>query len=221
MKTNRLSYVVLLTICGAMMLANRAMAVPMVSDANLLSGLAATASNVNVSGFFDDGSGTVDYGPQNATNGTGGGAGKDFVFPQGNAEQLVALTGFNSALGFVRVWSSSDLAPSHITIYSSTTSQTSLSSSNYSLIVPTTTPVWTAGTGASAGLEYITFPVTAAAGTQSLLFDFGTTNSGNPQIPGFVRIAELQALPTPEPASLVLSGLGAIGLLAVVRRRRA
>ena len=114
------------------------------------------------------------------------------------------------------------MAPSVISIYSSTSSTTSIIAAGYgAAIASTTSPAWIAGTGASAGLEYADFKVATPAGTQSLLFDFGATNSGNPQYAGFVRVAELQAYPTPEPSSIVLWGLGVAASLFAYRRRKA
>jgi hypothetical protein len=219
-----------LAIIGLTCFFDTARAAPMVTDTNLLSGLAANPANVGVSSYFNDGSaanaygpGAADYGPQNSTNGAGGGAGagNDFVFAQGDSDERLAITGFNSRVSDIRVWTASDLAPSQITIYSSTTSETSINSANYSSLLSTVVgPAWIAGTGASMGLEYADFQVSAPAGTQSLLFDFGATNSGNPQIPGFVRVAEVQAFaPVPEPSTIVaLCGLAAMGLFLFARR---
>src|ERR1700722_17308504 len=106
----------MLAILGFTCTSSSASAAPMVSDPNLLSGLAANPANINVSSIFD----ATNYAPQFATNGTGNGAGKDFVFAMNDPDERLAITGFRAQLTDIRVWTASDLAPSQITIYDST-----------------------------------------------------------------------------------------------------
>lgn len=186
-----------------------AMAAPMISDPNLLSGLAAIPGDAASSSVFN-----ASYDLPFATNGIGGGPGADFVFDPNDSDQRLAITGFNSAIVDVRIWSG-DLRPNQVTIESSTTSKISLTAADYeTTLVPLTSLV--GQFNPPSGQGYVDFAVSAPAGTKSIFFDFGAGQDTTPS-PGFDRISEVQAF-APEPASLGLLGLGGLSLLA--RRRR-
>src|SRR5688572_18347271 len=105
----------ILAACLITLLVDRATAAAY-SDPNLLSGLLPTVS----SEFAPD------YTKDNATDGAGGGAGagNDFVFASGDAVQNIAIGGFDSGVGLIRLFFG-DLQPTQVAIYSSLAIQTS------------------------------------------------------------------------------------------------
>jgi hypothetical protein len=144
--------------------------------------------------------------------------------------QRVALTGFNSSIGEIWLYTLiSDAArvPASVTIWSSTTSTVSLSTLSYSLLL-NNHPLGLAAfsnvpTVVDPGAGNVTYPfaryakisVNAPSGTQSLMFDFleGATGGNG------ARIQEIQAFAAvPEPSSLLILGLSA-GVAIVGRRR--
>ena len=201
-----------------------------ISEPNLVSGLAANLANTGYSSFFATTSATTVYGPNsaaygplNATNGSGGGAGLDFVFAGNDSNQRLALTGFNDQVGLVRIWSS-DLRPLQVTIRSSTSSTNSITAGSYeTLLTPTTSLAgsWITTGTAPDGLVYRDFIYNSpVAGTRSIYFGFGAGNDTTGST-GFARISEVQVFAVPEPGSLALFGIGALGVLGLLRRRGA
>jgi hypothetical protein len=187
---------------------------PAVGDSNLLSGLGSISGNVAYSSQH-----ALDptIGPANLTDGLGGNYNSVFSF-EANTEQSIAITGFDSTLGVIRIWSvPGGSAPLSVTIYGSTNSTTSLNSADYALTLVGTTTLspWSPSTdGHSDYNQYKVFNVSAPAGTQSLLFDFGV--SGN-----YTAVAEFQAfaaIPEPSTWAMLLLGMGA--LVLGIRRRQ-
>jgi hypothetical protein len=145
------------------------------------------------------------------------------TFLDSDTNQRLSITGFNSALGKIRLFSGPEdtrRVPSSLTIYYSTQSTTSLTSSdsNYTganggVLVPTMSlsPASFDHPVAGSAASYLDLFVSAPAGTQTLLFDLGAaTDLGD-------RISEVQAFAVPEPSTLILLILGAFG---VSTRRR-
>lgn len=204
---------VLVTAFATLGLADRASAVPMVSDANLLSGLLP-----NVSSTFN-----ANYSADNSTDGEASGEQKDFVFDGGDSDQRMAFNGFTSGVSIVRVWST-DLRPLQLLLKSSATDQTSLNSADYETTLfsgPITQAMWSNQSGPSIVPSYLELLTYAPVGTKSLYLDFDSGNDTTSNA-GFSRIAEVQAFyisppPAPEPSSLVLAGLG---LVAISTRRK-
>jgi hypothetical protein len=143
------------------------------------------------------------------------------IFADGDPDQRVAITGFNSSIGDIRYFTSpSDPIrfPSTLTIYFSTSSTTSLNPANYTLLVPTTAlngAAFTPVPGSTAA--FLDFPVHAPVGTQSLLFDAGNANGLGD------RFSEVQAFAdTPEPSAAWLTAAGLLlSILGLARSRRA
>ncbi len=162
---------------------------PAVSDLNLLSGISAAGTLYEPNWL-----------PRTATDGKGGvtdGVQCDWVSPTWDGNPRLALWGIEGELQKIRIWGSGDLDPDEVEIRSST-----------SLIAPTTGAfaanladsyetvllemTSTAGAWIAAGMTgdqpwqmyYIEYLVSAPAGTQSLLFDFGDS--------GRTRIVEVQ-----------------------------
>jgi hypothetical protein len=148
------------------------------------------------------------------------------LFNQGDTDQRISIQGFNSALTDIRLFGlirsqDPNRSLNQMTVYSSTTSQTSLNSTNYTLLVPTITFSGSFfpsdATGATPGSVagslggYVDFAVNAPAGTQSLLFDFGSSTHAS--IDTGDRVGEIQAFNVvPEPTSICLMGIGMLVL---------
>src|ERR1700712_5346018 len=109
------------------------------------------------------------------------------VFADGDANQRIAVTGFDSSIGRLRFYSSSSdpvRYPSTLTVYYSTLSTTSINEtssaytgSNGGILLATislASIVLTPVSGATAG--YVDFSVNAPAGTQTLLLDIGSAH---------------------------------------------
>ncbi len=141
------------------------------------------------------------------------------IFADTDTDQRVAITGFNSKIADIRFFTSPTdpgRFPSSLTIYSSSSSTTSLNSSNYTILVPTIALNGSAFTPvAGSTAAYIDLFVNAPVGTQSLLFDIGNANGEGD------RISEAQAFATvPEPSSLWLMPAGLL-LFAMLRLGKA
>ena len=146
------------------------------------------------------------------------------TFLDSDTNQRLAITGFNSPLREIRLFSDpvdGGRLPPLLTIYYSTLSTTSLTSSdsNYTgsnggLLVPTMSlsPASFDHPVAGANSAYLDLFVNAPAGTQTLLFEFGAaTDLGD-------RIAEVQAFAVPEPESLAALAMVA-GVFVLCFRR--
>ena len=147
------------------------------------------------------------------------------VFLDTDTDQELAITGFDSALTDIRFFTAPGDArrfPASITVYYSTQSTLSLDDAgipytgvNGGLLQAklnlTSTP-FTSVPGSTNG--YIDLSVNAPAGTQTLLFDFGTANGTGD------RVGEIQAFDLPEPSSLLLLASLVPATLLFGRRRR-
>jgi hypothetical protein len=151
-------------------------------------------------------------------------------------QQLLAMTGFNSSIGEIWIYSLTNDAlrvPEFVTIKSSTSSTTSLSDLSYETSLVTNLqigqtyfthqPIVDVGQdpfyapSPTIGVRYAVIPVNAPAGTQSLYFDFGAGGSfgGNG-----ARIQEIQAFAAvPEPSSIAIV-CGALGTMLFSQRFR-
>jgi len=122
-----------------------------------------------------------------------------------DSDLRVSVSGFNSAVGTVRYWGDPYANPggnralNGVTVYSSTTSTTSLNTADYTLrgdfSIPVGTPApagWTLVPGAAA--SYFDVAISAPAGTKSLLLKFKNAGiAGN-----FANLfQEIQAFPPP------------------------
>src|SRR5262245_38841076 len=146
------------------------------------------------------------------------------TFLDDDTNQRLAITGFNSPLREIRLFSDpadTRRVPSSLTVYYSTLSTTSLmsSDSNYTganggLLVPTMalSPASFNHPIAGANSSYLDLFVNSPAGTQTLLFALGpTTDLGD-------RVSEVPAFAVPEPGSLAALTLG-VGLSMLCFRR--
>lgn len=172
-----------------------------ITDPNLLSGKSVVASSVLWS-----------FSAANAVDGTHVLHVFDDVPPLPAREsQQILVHGFNSDIGEIRIWSdpyANDRIINSVTIRSSTNNNTALTDTFETELVATMAPTFNS--------NLASFLVSAPAGTQSLRFDFGT--SGSSGSTAGVRVAELQAFPVPEPASIALLGL-AIPVLLRLRKK--
>lgn len=204
--------VVAIVVCGLTAAASIADAAAIsVTAPNLLRGGTAVASNrLN-----------ADYTDSKAIDGLS--EVSDWVGPAGAGNQILSVSGFNSAIETIRIWGNTDIPVYSVAISSSTTSQTSTSLASYETSLVTTTTYDSNMTGWThnadyvngSGDYYIDYNVNAQAGTKSLLFDF--SNIGD----RWVRIEEVQAFaPVPEPSSMVLAVLGIFGFAAYAWRKR-
>jgi hypothetical protein len=147
------------------------------------------------------------------------------VFLDTDTDERLAITGFDSALTDIRFFTSpGDAArfPSSITVYYSTQSTLSLDAAdtpyagvNGGLLQATvnlTSALFTSVPGSTNG--YIDLSVNAPAGTQTLLFNFGSANGTGD------RVGEMQAFDLPEPNSLLLLASLVPATLMFGRRRK-
>jgi hypothetical protein len=207
MRARQYFAMVLALVCGlTAMMAGNAVA-DLIGDPNLLSGKTATASTIYSWGNF----GWIQ--PGNVTDG----AYDEHVFLDGDSHQQLVISGFNSAVGEIRLWNYGDRIPSTVTIKSSTTNVTignwgsgwDTASSLFETAL-TSAPV---SVVQSSNAETI-IPVSAPAGTQSLYFDFGDSGGTG------MAIAEIQAIGVPEPSAIILLTCGLMGLLAYAWRAK-
>jgi hypothetical protein len=204
---------VLLAVCGfAMMAASGAEASITISDSNLLSGQSGDASS-----FYDASS----FPASAVTDGTLA----SFVFANGDSDQRLAVNDSDgSAISTLRIWydaSESYRVPAALTVYSSTTGQSlSLVKSNYETTAASLSSLTYNVLSNTQGGGYIDVGVHVAAGTKSLLLDFGDKDiTGNTY---GLWITEVQGFNTtvPEPSAIVLVTCGFIGMLAYAWRKR-
>jgi hypothetical protein len=185
---------VLSAIC-ALATANVASAGPSVADYNLFWGTGVSGVTATGSSWCGD-----TYMPPNAINGLSG-ADQDFVFAPGDGAQTLSISGFNSGVSSVRVWTGGDIPVNMVGIWGSTTATTSLNTADYSPLVNLTyidSGSKMAGWTATETGYYRDFNVNAPTGTQSVLLHFGAShgpgldpgNSGT----GFARVQEVQAM---------------------------
>jgi hypothetical protein len=157
---------------------------PSVTAPNLLSGKTATASSeystIHVASNAVDGL-TEDNGKTDWVSNAA----------EGDSNPRLAISGFNSPIRTIRIWTDDDIPIKSIGIRSSTRDQRSLAAADYetSLVEPTEytdLSDWTTlGVESVEGSYYHDFDVHAPAGTRSLLFDFGDK--------AWVRVQEAQA----------------------------
>ena len=146
------------------------------------------------------------------------------VFADNDANQRLAITGFNSSIGDIRFYTSpTDLVrfPASVTIYYSTLSTLSLdpasapyTGSSGGLLTPLTTLAGIRFTPVpNSTSAYTDLTVSAPVGTQTLLVSIGSANGLGD------RISEIQAFAVPEPGSLVLIAGSLFGLALRSRAR--
>lgn len=224
MATRSAVSVALLVVFSLAAMVGSVTATPLVSDDNLLLGLTPVVSSVFAGNAS---SGTFGY-PANLTNGAGGGPTGDFIFQVGDSQQRMVVTGFDSAVSLIRIWSGSDLFPGQVAIKSSTTAGLGLDGTFETelpgLAYNDSISAWTASGLGVDGMQmyYIDAAVNAPAGTQSLYLNFGGGRSSGPNAGwGASRVSEVQAFaPVPEPGTLALLATGLLGLLAYAWRKR-
>jgi hypothetical protein len=147
----------------------------------------------------------------------------DWVSSGGDSNPRLVVSGLDgtTAIGTIRLWSNTDIPVRSVTIWSSTTNQTSLTASSYEASLVTTKTYDNTLTGWThnpdypngTGDYYIDYAVNAPAGTQSVLVDFGSM--------GWVRVEEIQGFASvPEPATMILLVTGLFGMLAYAWRKR-
>jgi hypothetical protein len=174
-------------------------------------------------------------GPQNAVD--LGGAQLFFNDGQAGTDLTLSLTNFSdpSGIGTIRFYDTEEfeagrLAPS-VSIYTSTTVETSTSTADYTFLGTFTLPT-EANTTVSSGVSYLTASYSGTSNgnydyyddvtgldigssTKSILLDFGAPHGigdGFTEIQGFA--------PVPEPSPWALMGLGLLSLLAFGKFRK-
>jgi hypothetical protein len=147
----------------------------------------------------------------------------DWVSTVGAGTQILSVSGFDSAVGLIRLWSNTDIPVKSVAIRSSTNSIPSTNPGDYETSLVTTRTYDAALTGWTrnpnwenlSGDYYIDYAVSAPAGTRSLLFDF--TNTAN----AWVRVEEVQAYSAvPEPTTMGLVVTAMLGIVAYAWRKR-
>jgi hypothetical protein len=143
------------------------------------------------------------------------------TFLDGDTNQRLAITGFNSAVREIRLFSDpvdTRRLPPSLTIYYSTLSTTSLTSSdsnftgsNGGLLVPTMSlsPASFDHPIAGANAAYLDLFVNSPVGTRTLLFELGdAAGLGD-------RVSEVQAFAVPEPGTLALATVAGVSMLCI------
>jgi hypothetical protein len=184
---------------GAAMNEVQAFAVARIDDQNLLSGKPVTASSFYL--------GMPDFDPSHITDGTT----LAHVFDENDAQRLMAITGFDSSVGLIRVWRDGDRVPDTVTI-ASTTVADSINPTDYAALTSVT------GLRSMFNAEgYADIAVNAPAGTKGLGFIWGPGDNA----PG-ARLQEIQAFAAavPEPSTVVMLACGLVSFLAYAWRRR-
>jgi hypothetical protein len=185
---------------GAAMNEVQAFAAARIDDQNLLSGKPVTASSFYL--------GMPAFDPSHITDGTT----LAHVFDENDAQRSMAITGFDSSVGLIRVWRDGDRVPDTVTI-ASTTVADSINPSDYAALTSVT------GLRSMFNAEgYADIPVNAPAGTKGLGFLWGPGDNA----PG-ARLQEIQAFagaPVPEPSTVVMLACGLVSLLAYAWRKR-
>ena len=164
---------------------------------------------------------------------------KAFLFADTDLNPTVSISGFNSALTSIRFFDEpafqARTAPS-VTIYASSVNQTVLTPGSYTLVgtytlatsasdlyTTATSPADTSSNG-NGTISYDTVSgLNIAAGTKSVLFQFGLDPNGSGGGNFGSGFAEIQAFnkPVPEASSSISLGLMlALGGLVVVARKR-
>ena len=164
---------------------------------------------------------------------------KDFVFDDGQASQGLSISGFSSAITSLRFFDDGQFAartaPS-VTIYSSAVNQTSLLAADYTLVgtfalpvnasdhyMTLTNPADVSSNGTGTNSYDTLTGLNIAAGTKSVLFQFGADPNGSGGATFGNAFSEIQAFNNPVPEAPSSVGLGvmlALGGLAVVVRKR-
>jgi hypothetical protein len=204
--------------CLGMASVTQATVINVANPANFLAGATVTVATPGISGF-----GPFTGNPETIVDNLAAGTNQDddFIFNNGGANNIFSVSGFGAKGGLVDLRffiapEDPQRVPSSVAAYSSTANQTSVNVSDYTLLGSTPvsgpyTPYDPADTtGSHRG--YFNMLVNLPAATQSILIDFTASQTG-------VRIYELQAVPVPEPASIALCSIGALGLLVAARRK--
>ena len=222
MRSRQRLLVVLLAACGLSAMVGSAAATPLLSDANLLSGITPVAS----SNLVGDASAM--------TNGFNN-AWLDYIFADnenvdggGRANHLMVVNGITTAPGtgvnLINIWTGSPPSrdPETIEVRSSTSATATLADWGTATVLGSvTSPTWTVDATTWAYPDYpdyetyyTSFAVTPVAGTRSLFFGMRSASNAG------VEIQEVQAFSgaLPEPSTLVLLGCGLLSLLAYAWR---
>lgn len=133
-----------------------------------------------------------------------------FAFADWDTNRTMAITGFDSSVGLIRVWKGEDRIPDTVTI-GSTSVDGSINPADYTAL--TTISGLMAMFNAQG---YADIAVNAPAGTKGLGFVWGAGSNASG-----TEILDIQAFATvPEPSSIVLLVCGLVSLLAYAWRKR-